>query len=195
VTDELSNYPTTNIHSSTTCLTSTPQAKNQLLDNFQDPKQSNINGKSRRQICEYIPRVENWKDRLWISCLFPHQVSSYLRFENNTVSRDRIVITKTGPSGSTWADVCKEFQPDTACWVTYHFSYTTKEGGKRNKTTLIRWVPTTAKPKEKMEYATWSSVLKNALSGIQCTIQATEVDEIDYQVVLERVAKFERDEI
>ncbi len=46
-----------------------------------------------------------------------------------------------------------------------------------------------------MQYAMWSKNLKLALNGIQCSIQAGDIADLDWDVVLETAAKFERDEI
>jgi hypothetical protein len=65
----------------------------------------------------------------------------------------------------------------------------------RTKTLLIRWIPSTASPKDKMQYAMWSKNMKLSLNGIQCSIQAGDIADLDWDVVLESAAKFERDEI
>ncbi len=46
-----------------------------------------------------------------------------------------------------------------------------------------------------MQYAMWSKNMKLALNGIQCSIQAEDIADLDWDVVLESAAKFERDEI
>jgi len=107
-----------------------------------------------------------------------------------------IAITKKDASGASWTDFCStEFPDDAACWALYNFGYTTKSGGKRSKTTLIQWIPSKANLKDKMQYAMWSNNVKTALVGIHCIVQAGTAADLEYESVLERVARFERDEI
>ncbi len=65
----------------------------------------------------------------------------------------------------------------------------------RGKTILIRWIPSICSTRDKMQYAMWSRNLKPSLSGIQCSIQAGSIADLEWEVVLESAAKFERDEI
>jgi hypothetical protein len=41
----------------------------------------------------------------------------------------------------------------------------------------------------------WSNVLKTALVGIHCVIQATQIEDLDEEIVLQKVSKFERDDM
>lgn len=58
---------------------------------------------------------------------------------------------------------------------------------------MMQWIPGKSNPKSKMQYSMWSNTLKQALNGVQAWIQANGVEDVDYQVVLERVARFDRD--
>jgi hypothetical protein len=127
---------------------------------------------------------------------------------------DKVIeVFERGPKSNSseqecWEDFLQNFlKDDKSCWVTYHFGYTTKEGGKRfalqskypltfyrSKTILIQWIPSKAPAKHKMQYAMWTNTIKQSLSGIQFHIQGGSKEEISFDEVLQRVSKFEQAE-
>ena len=46
-----------------------------------------------------------------------------------------------------------------------------------------------------MTYAMWSNNVKMSLQGIHSVIQANSVEDLDKEAVLQKVSKFERDEM
>jgi hypothetical protein len=46
-----------------------------------------------------------------------------------------------------------------------------------------------------MTYAMWSNNVKMALQGIHSVIQANSIEDLDREVVLQKVSRFERDEM
>ena len=46
-----------------------------------------------------------------------------------------------------------------------------------------------------MQYAMFSNTVKQSLTGIHCLVQACGKEELDYEVVLQRVSRFERDQL
>ena len=117
----------------------------------------------------------------------------YLKFRLD--SHDHISIIKTGPKECTWKEFTGELKRDEPCWTIYRFAYETKEKAKREKIILLAWIPTESNPRDKMQYAMCTRVLKRSCPGIHCTVPAEDEADIDHQNVLERVSRFERDEI
>lgn len=117
----------------------------------------------------------------------------YLIFRLENVGS--IALTKIGPSTCTWEELCSELKEDQPLWAVYPFSYNTKENAKRSKTVMLQWIPSRANVREKMQYSMWTNVLKQSLGGIHSLIQAGDVDDVAYDNVLERVSRFERDEM
>jgi hypothetical protein len=58
-----------------------------------------------------------------------------------------------------------------------------------------QWIPSIANKKDKMTYAMWSNNVKMALQGIHSVIQANSIEDLDKEVVLQKVSRFERDEM
>lgn len=106
-----------------------------------------------------------------------------------------ISITKVGETKISWEDFVNQMEENKPCYAFFHFKYETKSGGKRCKTTMIQWIPSLSKPQEKMSYAMWSKTVKDALPGIHSVIQACNKEDLDYQKVLEKVSRYEMDQI
>lgn len=62
--------------------------------------------------------------------------------------------------------------------------------GQRNKICFFVWAPDTAKIKQKMIYAASKDALRKKLVGISTEIQATDLSEVAYEAVLEKVKSF-----
>lgn len=108
---------------------------------------------------------------------------------------DLVKKGKTDPK-PTWEELVEaECEKGEPAWILYHFSYQTKEAGKRSKLMLVQWIPDDSGVSKKMQYAMWSNNLKQSLNGVACVIRATGEADLDYQEVLERASKFERDEL
>jgi Cofilin/tropomyosin-type actin-binding protein len=112
------------------------------------------------------------------------------------VGSGSIEIVKKGPLPKpTWEEMVKEeCLAGEPAWILYHFGYETA-GGKRSKLCLCQWIPDDSGVSKKMQYAMWSNTLKQSLNGIACVIQASGIADVDFQEALQRVSKFERDEI
>ncbi len=67
------------------------------------------------------------------------------------LNNGRIDISKTGNDAKTWEEFSSKFKADEACWALYHFKYTTKEGAKRSKLTMVQWIPHNCPKSDKMQ--------------------------------------------
>ena len=88
------------------------------------------------------------------------------------------------------------------CWMTMKISYETKDGGKRDKTTMISWIPDTIRrdtlkeaARVKMVALGCASTLKKGLKGVSCFIEANSIYELDFDYLLEKASKHERESI
>jgi cofilin len=94
-----------------------------------------------------------------------------------------------------WEDFAKVLKPNEACWGLFKFSYMTKDGANRSKLLLVQWIPSDADKRDKMSYAMTTTKVKASLAGIHTTIQACGIADLDFDTVLQRATRFERDEI
>ncbi|EPZ31425.1 Actin-binding, cofilin/tropomyosin type domain-containing protein [Rozella allomycis CSF55] len=80
---------------------------------------------------------------------------------------------------------------DDCRYAVYDFEFEKSASeGMRNKICFYVWAPETSKVKQKMLYASSKDALRKKLVGVSTEIQATELSEVDYDVVLERVKSF-----
>ena len=118
---------------------------------------------------------------------------SYLIYQLN--GKGEISLTKCETDRKEWEEFVNELPEDQACWAVKNFQYQTKEGGQRSKCVMIQWIPSNADKRSKMSYAMWSNTLKLSLQGIHCAMQANSQEDLQREAVLQRVARFERDEM
>ncbi|KAI9016792.1 hypothetical protein DFJ74DRAFT_678480 [Hyaloraphidium curvatum] len=109
----------------------------------------------------------------------------------------QIVVEKTAPANADKSGAEAEYKAfvaslpkDDCLYAVYDFFFSSSTGdGERNKILFISWVPDTAKVKQKMVYAGSKSELRKRFEGVSAEIQATDLDELDYEAVLEKVGK------
>ncbi|VVT53577.1 uncharacterized protein SAPINGB_P003644 [Magnusiomyces paraingens] len=100
-----------------------------------------------------------------------------------------IVVDKKS-SDTQYDDFVNDLPEDDCRYAVYDFEYETQSGeGIRNKLIFISWSPDTAKVKSKMVYASSKDAIRRSLPGITNEIQGTDLDEIAYDTVLERVSR------
>ena len=81
--------------------------------------------------------------------------------------------------------------PENECkYAVYDFTYEKAGGeGQRSKLCFIHWSPDTARIKSKMVSASSKETIKRALNGVGIEVQATDMSEVDYDTVLEKVQR------
>ena len=60
---------------------------------------------------------------------------------------------------------------------------------------MVQWIPSGADKRSKMSYAMWSNTMKLSLQGIHCTMQAHSQEDLQRDVVLQKVSRYERDQM
>ena len=107
-----------------------------------------------------------------------------------TLSPDNteIVVSKTSDS-SNYDDFLAELPPAECRYAIYDFEFQKGDEGKRNKICFFTWSPDESKVKQKMLYASSKEALRKALVGIATEIQGTDLSEVSYEAVLEKVMR------
>jgi cofilin len=108
------------------------------------------------------------------------------KMDPNSKSKLEIDLDYAGSSDTTQhEDIAKLLPADDCRYVFFNLDY--MEGlGKRTKTFFVLWVPSEAKTKSKMVFASSAVPLKAKL-GITClSVQTGSTDALDYDVLVER---------
>jgi len=111
----------------------------------------------------------------------------YALFKLNA-DQSEVVVDSFAPPSATYDEFVKQLPANDCRYAVYDFEYDA-DGGVRNKILFVVWAPDSAKIKAKMLYASSKDAVRKKLVGIGCEVQATDLSEIDKQVVLERVQK------
>lgn len=99
-----------------------------------------------------------------------------------------IVVEKTNDEASY--DAFVKALPAAECrYCVYDFQYDTAGEGIRNKVLFYVWSPDSAKIKQKMVYASSKDALRRKLEGIYTEIQCTDLSEVSYEFVLDKVTR------
>eukprot|EP00341_Mesodinium_pulex_P015770 CAMPEP_0116937284 /NCGR_PEP_ID=MMETSP0467-20121206/31406_1 /TAXON_ID=283647 /ORGANISM="Mesodinium pulex, Strain SPMC105" /LENGTH=138 /DNA_ID=CAMNT_0004619057 /DNA_START=51 /DNA_END=467 /DNA_ORIENTATION=+ len=97
-----------------------------------------------------------------------------------------VVVDFTAGADASYDEFVGKLPENDCRYVVYDFEYDAGEG-KRNKILFVVWAPDTAKIKSKMLYASTKDSVRKKLVGIGSEIQATDLSEIDYDTVYEKV--------
>jgi len=100
-----------------------------------------------------------------------------------------VVVDKQAPTSATYDDFVKELPPNACRYAIYDFEYDSDDGRKSDKIIFVLWAPDSAKIKEKMLYTSSKDAVRKKLVGVGTEIQATDLGEIDREVVLEKVKR------
>lgn len=97
-----------------------------------------------------------------------------------------VVVDFKAEANATYDDFVGKLPENDCRYVVFDFEYNAGEG-QRNKILFVVWAPDTAKIKSKMLYASTKDSVRKKLVGIGAEVQATDLSEIDYDSVFERV--------
>ncbi|KAJ3035672.1 cofilin [Rhizophlyctis rosea] len=99
-----------------------------------------------------------------------------------------IVVEKTVESAD-YNDFVKALPAGDCRYCVYDFQYDTSGEGVRNKILFFVWSPDVSKVKQKMLYAASKDALRKKLDGIYTEIQCTDLSEVSYETVLDKVTR------
>ncbi|EDQ88489.1 uncharacterized protein MONBRDRAFT_8986 [Monosiga brevicollis MX1] len=98
------------------------------------------------------------------------------------------IVVEKAVQDATYSDFIAAL-PEQACrYAIYDFDYKLADGGQRNKLLFVVWCPDTARIKDKMLFASSKESLRKKLVGINTEVQATELSEVDYDEILDKVS-------
>jgi len=107
-----------------------------------------------------------------------------------SLSKDltEIIVEKTSAS-SQYTDFLGDLPETEPRYAVYDFEYEKEDAGVRNKICFFAWVPDDAKIKQKMLYSSSKEALRRSLVGVTTEIQGTDLDEVAYESVLDKVKR------
>lgn len=117
-----------------------------------------------------------------------------------------IIVDHCCPMSSTEEEIVKLWKEKISgqhpCWIVMTISFLVSNGGKRDKTTLISWIPDTIhretlkeSAKVKMMSLGCSGALKKALKGVVCYVESNTPDELSFDYLLTKASKHEREPV
>ena len=109
----------------------------------------------------------------------------YLVFKVNDEGK-QIVLEAKGGRDDSWESLVKTFPEHECRYAIWDHDFQNKEGRQMSKIFFITWAPETAKVRSKMLYASSKDNFRSMLDGINYELQATEADEVDYEVIVDR---------
>ena len=118
-------------------------------------------------------------------------------------STNQVGVHKAGLTGqASYQDFLETFPANDPAWCSLNFQYRTKDGGKRNKLVFVHWCPNdlvrdTLKESAyvKMMSLSCMGALKKQLDGTVCFVQADDLEGVQYETILEKVSRHEREPI
>ncbi|RUS13465.1 hypothetical protein BC937DRAFT_95268 [Endogone sp. FLAS-F59071] len=113
----------------------------------------------------------------------------YLVFKLSDDNKE--IILEKAVEQSDYQEFIDQLPKDSPRYAVYDFEYQkTGEGeGERHKLVFYSWTPDVSKIKQKMLYASSKDALRKQLVGISTEIQGTDLDEVQFEAVLEKVSK------
>lgn len=109
----------------------------------------------------------------------------FLIFKVNDDGKE-IVVDARGDRDGKWEQLTEQLPEKECRYAVWDHDFTNKEGIPKSKIFFILWVPDTAKVRSKMLYASSKDNFRTMLDGINYELQATDADEIDYEVIIDR---------
>jgi len=113
--------------------------------------------------------------------------NKYVLFHLNKDNTE-IVVEKTS-TATDYDEFLGDLPEDQCRWAVYDFEFEAADSGKRNKILFVSWSPDSARVKDKMLHSSSKDALRRCLVGIGAEIQATDISEISYDTVLDRVRR------
>lgn len=100
--------------------------------------------------------------------------------------KKEVVVDKTGGSGESYEDFTASLPENDCRYAIYDFDFVTAENCQKSKIFFVAWSPSTARIRSKMLYATSKDRFRRVLDGIHYEIQATDLTEVDMDVLRDR---------
>ncbi|KAJ6229729.1 cofilin/actin-depolymerizing factor homolog-related [Anaeramoeba flamelloides] len=95
----------------------------------------------------------------------------------------KIEVEKTGSKNLSFEEFYNQLPKDDCRYICYHYDFDVN-GQKRSKLLFIGWMPSTAKLKNKMVYATTLLSFKYMLRGIGVSLQINNPESLNEELIL-----------
>lgn len=115
--------------------------------------------------------------------------SNFLTFKINDKGKE-IVLDKIADAGEGFEEFVEQLPEDDGLYGVIDVKYETSDNRSTSKMIFVSWVPDTMRIKKKMLYAGSKEALKSTLDGVGISINCTDLSEIDYESVLQRLKKY-----
>uniref|UniRef100_A0A7N0V9U7 ADF-H domain-containing protein n=1 Tax=Kalanchoe fedtschenkoi TaxID=63787 RepID=A0A7N0V9U7_KALFE len=114
------------------------------------------------------------------------KVHRYIVFKIDEKSRE-VTVDKVGGAGEGYADLAASLPNDDCRYAVFDFDFVTVDNCRKSKIFFIAWSPAASRIRAKILYATSKDGLRRALDGIHYELQATDPDEMGFDIIQERV--------
>eukprot|EP00730_Choanoeca_flexa_P003560 TRINITY_DN11442_c4_g2_i1.p1 TRINITY_DN11442_c4_g2~~TRINITY_DN11442_c4_g2_i1.p1 ORF type:complete len:141 (+),score=52.80 TRINITY_DN11442_c4_g2_i1:36-458(+) len=98
------------------------------------------------------------------------------------------IVVESTVKSAEYTDFVSALPADDCRYAVYDFDYKLKDGGERSKLLFYVWCPDNSKIKSKMLYAASKDALKSKLVGFHYEIQATDLEEVEFDEIYEKVS-------
>jgi len=99
------------------------------------------------------------------------------------------IVVERAVESASYEEFVSALPHDTCRWAVFDFDFEKPGEGQRTKICFISWSPDTAKIKLKMLYASSKDALRKKLIGVAAEIQATDLAEVSYDEVFDKVSR------
>uniref|UniRef100_A0ACD5TYI3 Uncharacterized protein n=3 Tax=Avena sativa TaxID=4498 RepID=A0ACD5TYI3_AVESA len=94
-----------------------------------------------------------------------------------------VVVEKVGEPVLNYDDFAASLPANECRYAIFDYDFVTEENCQKSKIFFVAWSPDTARVRSKMIYASSKERFKRELDGIQVELQATDADEVGFDVI------------
>jgi cofilin len=103
-----------------------------------------------------------------------------------------VVIDQVGEPGSNFEEFLAALPENDCRYGIFDYQFTAPDGNIMNKLVFLNWAPDSARVKAKMMYASTKDFFKGHLDGISAEFQASDLDDVNEEIVAEAVKALKR---
>ncbi|GBG89996.1 hypothetical protein CBR_g50088 [Chara braunii] len=94
-----------------------------------------------------------------------------------------VIVDKCGRLGEGYDDLIAALPENEPRYAVFDYDYTTPDNCEKSKIIFIFWSPDKTGVRTKMVYALSRNQVREELDGVQIELQATEVSELDLEII------------
>ncbi|KAF6140170.1 hypothetical protein GIB67_028976 [Kingdonia uniflora] len=96
------------------------------------------------------------------------------------------MVERLGKPDENYEDFSACLPPNECHYAVFDLDFTTEENCQKSKIFIIAWSPENSRVRSKMLYASSKDRFKRELDGIQVELQATDSNEMSFDIVIGR---------